>query len=710
MLTVETSGGVLVHAALLAMAILLLAVVRLADRRTAPGTGRRWRNASLASVAMLGIALVAAILLAWGGASRLLAAALAWYAALLAWVLLLTLICLPALNGPRRIGFFALIALVTVVAFAYLLAAWTMPPPVGSLAPAAPIWLVLLTSATVMIVSGIALVLLYRRRPEGWALPVLAAGILAAGAAVDLAFSPAAWPTGPMGTLAALIFFPVVTLYYLDSTFPVAAPRKSSGASPSPAETLTAAVDFASWMQLTTANELGEAVVKSTANAVRVEFVMLLTPPDERGLFAAARGYDHIREQSLQGFGMTGRRYPALQEALVERRVLQVTDEPKPADLDSLMDEVEAYESGTLLMVPILGGNALLGGLLLYSPFAQKRWSEQEVRQLEKLCSLLATRLAELHASAPAADESPPQEEAQAPGRPGAHAWTELSANQGPASEELSLVLQELAEARAQLAQAAVGERPLTELDQQAPLLGSLAARLEQSLRAASSYTSLLLDDVAGELTSVQRKYLDRIQGAQARMQETAQVLREHLAPESDQASDGADFADLEAIVQEVMSRYKPVMREHDLRLQLELPDRSLTIQADAGTLEQMLDNLIANAVGVTPDGEEVALSAHAIRDGGKSYVLLAVLDRGEGIPTDQLGLVFEPHTASRTQRPPGIKDGGVGLPLAKRLCEAMGGRMWVDSHLGHGTTYTALLPLRPQEEGTSTAAMTSWS
>ena len=109
MLTVETSGGVLVHAALLAMAILLLGVVRLADRRTAPATGRRWRNASLASVAMLGIALVAAILLTWGGASRLLAAALAWYATLLACVVLLTLICLPALNGPRRLGFFALI-------------------------------------------------------------------------------------------------------------------------------------------------------------------------------------------------------------------------------------------------------------------------------------------------------------------------------------------------------------------------------------------------------------------------------------------------------------------------------------------------------------------------------------------------------------------------------------------------------------------------
>jgi signal transduction histidine kinase len=270
------------------------------------------------------------------------------------------------------------------------------------------------------------------------------------------------------------------------------------------------------------------------------------------------------------------------------------------------------------------------------------------------------------------------------------------------------LVLQELAEARSQLALLAADQHAHATTLDQAAALRALSARLEQGLRSVSSYSSLLLDDIAGALTTVQRKYLERLHAGLARSQDLAQDLRDRLAPGSELLEDEGEWAELDACLQQVMARYTIALREHQLRLQLDLPERSPVLRAEPGVLEQVLDNLLANAVAVTPDGEDVTITAHVIRDAGSSYMLLDVADRGPGIATEHLGMVFEPQVSADAHRPAGIQDGGAGLPLVKRLCEAVGGRVWVDSRPGYGTTYTALLPLAPGEAGTPGRPMTS--
>jgi signal transduction histidine kinase len=275
-------------------------------------------------------------------------------------------------------------------------------------------------------------------------------------------------------------------------------------------------------------------------------------------------------------------------------------------------------------------------------------------------------------------------------------------------SDELVLVLQELAEARSQLALLSTEQQAHTTALDQAVTLRAGSARLEQGLRSAASYSGLLLDDVAGALTSVQRKYLERLHAGLTRCQELAQDIRDRLAPGPEGIETQGEWAVLDACLQPVMQRYTVALREHQLRLLLDLPERSPTLRAEPAVMEQILDNLLANAVAVTPDGEDVTITAHVIRDAGSSYVLLDVADRGPGIATEHLGMVFEPQVSLDAHRPAGIRDGGAGLPLVKRLCEAVGGRVWVDSRPGYGTTYTALLPLAPGELGTPDRPMSS--
>ncbi len=712
------AGGVWVGAVLLFLSILLAIALRQRRGALPSAISRTWMLASIVVVVLQVLGLVYPLLALGVDAQPALLPAVRWTADTLTWITLLGAACVSSLPRSGRLTLLiaAGVGLLAGLGYAWgsgravaggcqpaLWPAATCPPPVG---------LLLLALIVGLAISASACAWLIVRRPLGWPWVATAAGSLGIAVFLDLALARAAWPPGPFALLATVLVF---AQFLLADFGPEPTAAQSPAATPlttSPAHSLRAAVDFAHLMQAASVSELADAAVKATALATRVEFVLLLSPPDERGRFSAAKGYDHIRERPLSGFSMHGRAYPAIQEALVERRVLEVVDDPKPPDLQGLMDEMEAYESGTLLLLPILSGDALRAGLLLFSPFAQHRWSTEEKAQLGRLCSLLAERFAELDQPSPSADGPPgsrlPAVAAAGSATGHARAWSERQPPAEQQADEMLLVLQELAEARSQLALLAADQQAHASTLDQAAALRALSARLEQGLRSASSYSGLLLDDVAGALTTIQRKYLERLHTGLARSQDLAQDLRDRLAPGLEALEEQGEWASLDACLQQVMARYTVALREHQLRLQLDLPERSPVLRAEPGVLEQVLDNLLANAVAVTPDGQDVTITAHVIRDAGSSYVLLDVADRGPGIATEHLGLVFEPQVSIDAHRPAGIQDGGAGLPLVKRLCEAVGGRVWVDTRPGYGTTYTALLPLAPGEAGTPDRPMTS--
>ncbi len=116
------------------------------------------------------------------------------------------------------------------------------------------------------------------------------------------------------------------------------------------------------------------------------------------------------------------------------------------------------------------------------------------------------------------------------------------------------------------------------------------------------------------------------------------------------------------------------------------------TAMADAGRVEQVVNNLVSNADKYSPAGEpiEVRVSRDA------AQVVVTVSDRGTGIPDDQREAVFERFYRlghHMTRETPGT---GLGLHIARRLIEAMGGRIWVESRVGEGSVFTFTLPAAP--------------
>jgi signal transduction histidine kinase len=130
-------------------------------------------------------------------------------------------------------------------------------------------------------------------------------------------------------------------------------------------------------------------------------------------------------------------------------------------------------------------------------------------------------------------------------------------------------------------------------------------------------------------------------------------------------------------------------------RIELEMEEGLPVIHTDRGKLNQILINLLANAVKFTPDGGVITLRARA---GGEKSLVFVVEDSGVGIPAAELGKIFEAfHQVDATaEREYG--GAGLGLSLVRRLVEVMGGEVKVTSVEGKGATFTVTLP-RSQRE-----------
>ncbi|MHB8574966.1 MAG: sensor histidine kinase [Dehalococcoidia bacterium] len=129
--------------------------------------------------------------------------------------------------------------------------------------------------------------------------------------------------------------------------------------------------------------------------------------------------------------------------------------------------------------------------------------------------------------------------------------------------------------------------------------------------------------------------------------------------------------------------------------LTVEVPNDLPLIEADPTYLEQVLRNLLENAVKFSPKGKRIELTAEA-RD---PEVLFSVLDRGSGIPAADMDRVFEPFYRTEEAVRTGQQGAGLGLAVSRRLIEVQGGRIWAERRAGGGTAFRFTLPALSEED-----------
>jgi signal transduction histidine kinase len=148
---------------------------------------------------------------------------------------------------------------------------------------------------------------------------------------------------------------------------------------------------------------------------------------------------------------------------------------------------------------------------------------------------------------------------------------------------------------------------------------------------------------------------------------------------------------DLPLAIQNALTLVSDRAARQGITLATTLDQRLGLVTADERKLKQILLNLLANAVKFTPEGGRVEVAANPSND----HVEISVIDTGIGIAEEDRDVIFEEFRQVGASEGRPREGTGLGLPLAKRFVELHGGRIWVESKAGSGSTFTFTIPLR---------------
>lgn len=150
------------------------------------------------------------------------------------------------------------------------------------------------------------------------------------------------------------------------------------------------------------------------------------------------------------------------------------------------------------------------------------------------------------------------------------------------------------------------------------------------------------------------------------------------------------DFAE---IAEAALGQVKGLARERGQELSTDIDPNCPVIKADREKLRRVVVNLLGNAIKFTQDGGQIKLSARC-QDGS---LLFSVSDNGPGIPPEYRAKIFEKFGQAETQQGGHQHSTGLGLTFCKMVAEAHGGRIWVESEVGKGSTFSVLIPAAPK-------------
>jgi len=229
---------------------------------------------------------------------------------------------------------------------------------------------------------------------------------------------------------------------------------------------------------------------------------------------------------------------------------------------------------------------------------------------------------------------------------------------------------------------------------EQTEVIASISQELRQPMSSIIGYADLLLGESVGILGALQRKFIERIKAATERIGSLVDDLIQITTLETGLKSLKPEAIDVNAIIDNAMSYTSSQLREKNITLRIDLPKTMTPVYADREALQQILIHLLQNAGGATPVEGTVTLRVRTQAEAGEDFVLIAISDTGGGIPADDLPRVFTRLYRADNVLIQGVGDTGVGLSIARSLTEAQGGRIWVDTEMGTGSTFSVLLPI----------------
>jgi signal transduction histidine kinase len=218
--------------------------------------------------------------------------------------------------------------------------------------------------------------------------------------------------------------------------------------------------------------------------------------------------------------------------------------------------------------------------------------------------------------------------------------------------------------------------------------LGITVHDLKAPLTAIQSYFWVMLGGFAGELSEKQRNMLER---SSQRIKELLTLISDLLdipRIETGQMVQEMKDVSLRKVIETAVGDMRDLAKQKKLKLKVEMPKSLPQIRGSAPRLQQVMTNLLNNAINYTPEGSVTVRVSLSDKE-----IMVEVLDTGIGIPAAELPHIFEDFfRASNVE----IKGTGLGLSIAKRIVETHGGKIWVESpcpETNKGSKFSFTLP-----------------
>lgn len=262
------------------------------------------------------------------------------------------------------------------------------------------------------------------------------------------------------------------------------------------------------------------------------------------------------------------------------------------------------------------------------------------------------------------------------------------------ANEELSSMNEELLSLNEELGNAnrdlEVANRTVAEASRaKADFLAAMSHELRTPLNSVIGFSDIMLREMAGPLTGEQRRQLEMVRSSGSYLLTLINDVLDIARMDRGQLQPEWSLIDLRDVAEHAFTAFHALGEDKGLEMRLALTGDDCRVMTDPVRLEQILVNLLGNAVKFTSSGwveVRVGLAGEAVE--------ISVADSGPGISAEDAALVFEEFYQVRSETGAHLGGTGLGLAISQRLAEALGGTLTVASELGHGAEFTLRLPI----------------
>ena len=227
--------------------------------------------------------------------------------------------------------------------------------------------------------------------------------------------------------------------------------------------------------------------------------------------------------------------------------------------------------------------------------------------------------------------------------------------------------------------------------DLKSRFLSYMSHEFRTPLTSMTSIAGILLSRLDGPLTPEQQKQVEFIRSSTRELTEMVNDLLDLAKVEAGRITISAEWFEMVDLFAALRGMFKPIVASSNVSLTFDEPEDKIRLYTDDKKVSQILRNFISNALKFTPEGE-VRVSARML---DADNVEFAVTDTGIGISAEHIPNLFADFVQLDVRLQRRLRGSGLGLSLARKFAELLGGRVGVESELGKGSRFFVALPVR---------------